>query len=119
MVKELDLTPILHKIKDKKVYIKIHDSDMAKIYAFCDPELVNKTFKSEKLTFFVNPQFYEGKLISLEEALKILIYYPNANIVGRLAYYAGVLKIVDKRAILWIHDDKKNIRIPHIILMKI
>lgn len=92
---------------------------MAKIYAFCDPELINKTLKSQKLTFFVNPQFYEGKLISIEEALKILIYYPNANIVGRLAYYAAVLNIVDKRSILWIHDDKTNLRIPHIMLMKI
>ena len=119
MVKELDLTPIKNKIANKKVYIKIHDSDMAKIYAFCDPELIDKTLKSEKLTFYINPKFYEGKLISLEEALKILVFYPNANIVGRLAYYAAKLNIVDKRAILWIHDDKTKLKIPHIILMKI
>ena len=119
MVKELDLTPIKNKIAGKKVFIKIHDSDLAKIYAFCDPELIDKTLKSEKLTFYVNPKFYEGKLISIEEALKILVYYPNANIVGRLAYYAAKLNIIDKRAILWIHDKKTNLKVPHIILMKI
>ena len=119
MVKEFDLTPIKSKIENKKVYIKIHESDLAKIYAFCDPELLDKTFKSDKLKFYVNPKFYAGKLISLEEALKILVYYPNANIVGRLAYYAAKLNIIDKRAILWIHDDKTNIKIPHIILMKL
>ena len=119
MVKELDFSSIKNKIENKKVCIRIHESDIAKVYAFCDPELLDKTFKSEKLTFYVNPNFYEGKLISLEEALKILVYYPNANIVGRLAYYAAQLNIVDKRTILWIHDDKTKIRIPHIMLMKI
>ncbi len=119
MVKELDLTPIKSKIANKKVYIKIHKSDMATIYAFCDPELIDRTLKSEKLSFYINPKFYEGKLISLEEALKILVYYPDANIIGRLAYYAAQLNIIDKRAILWIRDDKTNAKVPHIILMKI
>ena len=119
LVKELDLTPIKSKIAGKKVFIKIHDSDLAKIYAFCDPELIDKTLKSEKLTFYVNPKFYEGKLISIEEALKILVYYPNANIVGRLAYYAAKVMIIDIWAFLWILDEKCNLKVPHIILMKI
>ncbi|MFW9930842.1 MAG: DUF424 family protein [Candidatus Thorarchaeota archaeon] len=119
MVKEIDLSSIQDKIANKKVFLKIHSSELAKIYAFCDPELINKTLKSKKLNFFVNPDFYKGKLISLEEALKILSYYPNANVVGRLAYYASKVNIVDKRSILWIKDEKTNIRVPHILLMKI
>ena len=119
LVKQIDLRSIKNKIANKKVYIKIHESDLAKIYAFCDPELIGKTLKSEKLTFYVNPDFYEGKLISLEEAIKIVALYPNANILGRVVYYASLLKIVDKRSILWIHDEKTNLRTPHIILMKL
>lgn len=119
MVKELNLNPIKKKIENKKVCLKIHSSDLTKIYAFCDPELLDMTLKSEKLTFYINPKFYRGKLISLEEALKILAFHPNANIVGRLAYYAAIVNIIDKRSILWIRDEKSNLKVPHIILMQI
>ena len=117
--RELDLSSIKSKIENKKVCLKIHESDMTKIYAFCDPELLDMTLKSDKLTFYINPKFYRGKLIRLEEALKILAFHPNANIVGRLAYYAAKVKIIDKRTILWIRDEKSNLKIPHIILMQI
>lgn len=106
------------KIIDKKVYVKIHESDMASIFAFSDPELIDKTLQSDKISLFVNPTFYKGKLIPLIDALKIISEHPNANIVGRLAYYAALLKIIDPRILLWIHDKNTNWKIPHVILMR-
>jgi hypothetical protein len=114
----LNLNSIKTKIQGKKVYIKIHSSDQAQIYAFSDPELINKKLKSKKMTFFVDPDFYQGNLITIEEALNILKNYPNANIIGRLAYYAAKVNIVNKKALLWIHDEETDIRVPYILLMK-
>jgi hypothetical protein len=111
-----------NKIKDKKVYLKIHSSDNVNIYAFCDPELVGKTLKSAKLTFYVNPHFYgpEGaELIPLSQALNLLNNHINSNIVGRLAYYSVQVGIANKHSILWIRDEINNVKIPHLITMKI
>jgi hypothetical protein len=112
---------LLVKIKDKSVYVNVHtSSENLSIYAFSDPELIGKTLKSEKLTFYVNPSFYHkgADLIPLEEALNMLRSGINSNIVGRLAYYAGKLQILNAKSILWIDDENSGFKIPHVITMK-
>lgn len=118
----LDWEAIQDKIKGKKVYLKVHESEGNVIYAFADPELVGLRLrdKERKLNFFVNPTFYKegGTLIPLENALEMLLKHPNCNIVGRLAYYAGMAGIVFPQTILWIKDEEKSIRVPHLLLIR-
>lgn len=109
---------IQEKIADKKVYIKEHKSDSQTLYAFADPELIGQKIKNKTITFRINPYFYEGKLIPLTDAIIFLRKHPSCNIVGRLAYYAGKLGIVDARSILWLKDTTTNRRVPHLMLMR-
>ena len=108
---------VKHQISGKKVYIKEHNSSAQTIYAFADPELIGRKIKTKTMTFHVNPRFYKGELMPLAEALELLRRHPSCNIVGRLAYYAAKLDIVDKRSILWIKEASSNFKFPHLMLM--
>ena len=105
----------------KKIFFKVHITFEKKIIAFSDIDLIGKTYndKEKKITFTVDPSFYEGEEISLAEGIELLKSYPNCNIIGSLAYYAVKMGIADKRSLLWIKDVEKKIRIPHLLLMRL
>ena len=119
-MKKNNFSEIKHKIENKSVFLKIHSRDNMNIYAFSDPELIGKTLKSEKLSFYVNPTFYQegAELIPLIQALNLMKSQINSNIIGRLAYYAAKLDIINSRSILWIYDEKSKNKIPHVFTMK-
>ncbi|MHA2365987.1 MAG: DUF424 family protein [Candidatus Hodarchaeales archaeon] len=117
-LRKASLLEIKEKIKGKEVYFKEHRSLDTIIQAFSDPELIGQKIKTKKFTFHVNPNFYQGRLIPLENALEMIQRYPNCNIIGRLAYYAGKLGLVDMRSILWIHEKNTKRKIPHLIIMR-
>jgi len=108
---------IKQQISGKKVFIKKHHSPDQILYAFADPELIGRKIKTKTMTFYVNPRFYEGNLMLLSDALQLLQKHPNCNIVGRLAYYAAKLDIVDRRSIIWIREASSNFKFPHLMLM--
>ena len=109
------------ELENKFVSFKVHIIDENKVYAFCDPQLIGKTFidKTRHISLFVNPDFYQGESITIIEALDIIRNYPNCNIFGSLAYYAVKAGICHKHAVLWIKDQSKHIRIPHLLLMRV
>ncbi|MBA7643980.1 hypothetical protein ES703_51715 [subsurface metagenome] len=55
-----------------KVYLKVHIKEEFEIIACCDEELLNQVFKEGNLRIEISNQFFEGKLIALEEAISIL-----------------------------------------------
>ncbi|MBD3196906.1 MAG: DUF424 family protein [Candidatus Lokiarchaeota archaeon] len=65
-----------------KVYLKIHIRSGIETVAACDKELLNKVFREGNLRIEISEQFYGGKLISVEEAIKILTDASYFNIVG-------------------------------------
>ena len=50
--------------------------------AVCDKELLGKEFKEGKLRLKVNPNFYKGQLLSLDDAVEEIKNSSIANIVG-------------------------------------
>ncbi|MCK4369579.1 MAG: DUF424 family protein [Candidatus Lokiarchaeota archaeon] len=65
-----------------KVYLKVHIKEEFEIIACCDEELLNQVFKEGNLRIEISNQFFEGKLIALEEAISILKCASFFNIVG-------------------------------------
>lgn len=65
-----------------KVYLKVHIKEEFEIIACCDEELLNQVFKEGNLRIEISNQFFEGKLIALEEAISILKYASFFNIIG-------------------------------------
>ncbi len=65
-----------------KVYLKVHIKEEFEIIACCDEELLNHVFKEGNLRIEISNQFFEGKLIALEEAISILKSALFFNIVG-------------------------------------
>jgi hypothetical protein len=64
------------------IYVKKFHSKGDTVVAACDPELIGKCFKEGKLVLEVKKEFYEGALLSLEDALATIESSTIANIVG-------------------------------------
>ncbi|MHA1835669.1 MAG: DUF424 domain-containing protein [Candidatus Odinarchaeia archaeon] len=58
------------------------------LVAVCDKEVLGKEFKEGKLRLKVNPSFYRGQLLSIEDTIEEIKNSSIANIVGN--------KIVEK-----------------------
>ena len=108
-------------LRKKSVYFKVHLTFEKKIIAFADADLIGKTYKDseKKISISVNPDFYQGELITVSEGLELIKSYPNCNIVGSLAYYAVKFGIAHKHSLLWIIDKEKKKRVPHLLLVRI
>jgi hypothetical protein len=52
------------------------------VVAACDPELLGKCFREGRLILEVKKDFYEGTLLSVEDALAVIESSTIANIVG-------------------------------------
>jgi hypothetical protein len=66
-----------------KVYIKIHYKSGAETVACCDEGLLNKVFEEGNLRIEISSQFFEGELVSLKEAIRIIKDASSFNIVGK------------------------------------
>ncbi|MBN1800066.1 MAG: DUF424 family protein [Candidatus Lokiarchaeota archaeon] len=65
-----------------KVYIKIHCYQEYETIACCDEKLLNQVFKEGNLRIEISEQFFGGKLVQIEEAMKLLRDASSFNIVG-------------------------------------
>ncbi len=66
-----------------KYYLKIHSNPSQKVIAICDEDCLGKTLKNEKMKYSINETFFKDKLISLEDAIRILRNSNNFNVVGK------------------------------------
>jgi hypothetical protein len=64
------------------VYAKIKQDGKNVLLAICDAELLGKTFKEGKIVFKVTNEFYNGKKISLDQAVNMIENSTIVNLVG-------------------------------------
>ncbi|MCL6500538.1 MAG: DUF424 family protein [Candidatus Pacearchaeota archaeon] len=80
------------RIKDKKVFVKIHQA-YREIIAVCDSELLGKRFEEGNLQLEINKHFYGGEEMSESQALELLNEKAEEdacfNFVGKLAVELG------------------------------
>lgn len=80
------------------MYLKIHKS-YRNVVALSDADLIGKKFEEEKRQLDIRENFYKGKIVSKEEAIKILKQQSDEdatfNIVGeksiKTAVEAGII----------------------------
>ncbi|MEM4620450.1 MAG: DUF424 family protein, partial [Desulfurococcaceae archaeon] len=96
------------------VYVKKHVSGSDVIIAICDYELIGmKIVDNEKnISIYVDPFFYQGDLLTIDEALKLLSQATIVNLIGRNIVEAVVkLGLVLKETVVEIAG------IPHVQLV--
>jgi hypothetical protein len=68
--------------RNMAIYVKKFLSKGEVVVAACDPEILGKCFKEGNLVLDVKKEFYQGNLLSLEDALSVIESSTIANIVG-------------------------------------
>ncbi len=75
------------------MYIKIHKS-YRNVVALCDTDLIGKKIEDEKRQLDCRENFYKGKLVTKEEAIKILKQQAKEdatfNIAGKKSIQASI-----------------------------
>jgi hypothetical protein len=90
-----------------RVYVKVHEYGDEVVVAICDAELLGKRIIDEDkgINFYIDPYFYKGELLGVEDALKILGKATIANLVGkRIVDKAVKHGYIHPESILWIKD---------------
>lgn len=90
-----------------KVYVKIHQSGNNTIIAICDVNLVGTMLRDDKknISFYVDPRFFKGEIMDLDEVEEILSSANNVNLVGKTIVEFAVKKgYVHPDAVLVINE---------------
>ncbi len=66
-----------------KCYLKIHSQSTNHIIGVCDEDCINLHLKQGKYNYHVSDAFFRDKLVSIEDAIKILKNSSNFNAVGK------------------------------------
>lgn len=101
---------------NKLVYVKRHVSDGNVVLAICDYELIGKKIvdNDKKITIYIDPVFYQGDLLTINEAVELLREAVIANLIGRNIVEAAVENgLVLKESVIEIAG------IPHVQLINI
>lgn len=74
------------------IYVKKHYAEDSIVIAMCDEEILGRKLVDEEkgIVFHVDPAFYKGDLIPLEEAVDMLARADIANLVGEKIVRAAV-----------------------------
>jgi len=86
-----------------KTYVKKQVVDGEVIIAACDENILGLHIVDEniKANFYVDPYFYKGELLDLEEAVKILATATIGNIVGEQIVQAALeMGLIHPEAVL-------------------
>lgn len=77
---------------ESMVYVKVWKfEDRGEVMvALCDPPLLGKTFREGRLKLEVKQEFYEGELMSVDEAVEVIKKATVVNFVGDLAIECGL-----------------------------
>lgn len=66
-----------------EVYVNLKKVGRNAILAVCDSEILGKTLREGKIVFHVKEEFYNGGLVTLEEALDMVANSTIVNMVGK------------------------------------
>ncbi|MEM3382546.1 MAG: DUF424 family protein [Nitrososphaerales archaeon] len=70
-------------MKKERCYVaRIIDWQGMKLVNICDKELVGKVIKDKKIKMHISPNYFEGELVDLDEALFLIKSCSIANLVG-------------------------------------
>ena len=84
-----------------KCYFKIHSQSTNHIIGVCDEDCINLHLKQGKYNYHVSDAFFRDKLVSIEDAIKILKNSSNFNAVGKNIIEALIkTKIIASEGIL-------------------
>ncbi|WP_440060184.1 DUF424 domain-containing protein [Thermogladius sp. 4427co] len=92
------------------VYVKIYETESGTLIAACEEKLLGVRLVDEEkgINIYIDPQFYKGRLVSLEEALSMLRNAPMGNIVGNSIVELAVREgLVSSESVL----DVKGVKI--------
>jgi hypothetical protein len=88
-----------------EVYVKKFLSSGEVVVAACDPEILGRCFKEGSLVLEVKKEFYQGNLLSIEEALAVIESSTIANIVGeRIVSNAIKAGLICEESVLRVSD---------------
>ncbi len=77
-------------ISDELVYVNEYSYGEEHVVAICDKELLGKTLVEGERRFYVDPNFYGGRLVSIREAIRLLEVCSIANLVGEKIVSAAI-----------------------------
>lgn len=87
------------------ISVKVHTSGREVLVAACDPDLLGKTFRSEKLRIHVSRDFYEGQICDEETFVERLQMATVANLVGRRTVDVAIARgLIDPECVLMIGE---------------
>ena len=97
-----------------EISVKVAKRGKNILVAACDAELLGKTLKFGKVDFLVRREFYEGQLLSPEEALLAILNGTTANLLGE-KIVGRVLKagLIQPEAVIYMSG------IPHAMIIAI
>ena len=67
-----------------QVYLKIHTHMGQQAIGVCDKAVIGEVLKEGKFRYEISHQFFEGELLSIEKAIKVLKGSNNFNAAGKL-----------------------------------
>ena len=65
------------------IYVKRSVNPNSEVVAFCDEDLIGKTFKEKNLKLEITERFYKGELMEDEDAVLLMKNSRSINIVGK------------------------------------
>lgn len=68
----------------QRIYVKVMTQGRQSLVAACDADLLGRTLKFGSINFEVRREFYEGSLVHIREALRLIRKAKNINLVGSL-----------------------------------
>ncbi len=71
-----------YSVDDELVYVKEYRADGEHVVAICDRDLLGKRIVDAGISFYVDPLFYGGRLMTIREAIRLLEIASIANLVG-------------------------------------
>ena len=89
------------------VYVKRYEYGGEIVIAVCDADLLGATLSDDNIKFYVDPAFYKGELVTIDEALNMLAGATIANLVGNNIVEAAINRgLVHPDAILVVRGIK-------------
>lgn len=64
------------------VYVKLKKDGRNVLLAICDSDLLGKTLKEGKIVFKISNEFYNGKKISVDQAVNMIENSTIVNLIG-------------------------------------
>jgi len=88
-----------------KCFLKIHSQSTNHIIGVCDEDCINLHLKQGEYNYHVSDAFFRDRLVSIEDAIKILKKSSNFNAVGKNIIEALIeTKIIPSEGIIEIDD---------------